>query len=161
MNHPAVLGPTAAVLALPFGPLGIECTAHHISALRFLSPGHAEMAPTSALAERAAHAVERWLADPHQPHGLPLAAQGTPYQNRVWAEIAAIPHGETRTYGTLAHRLASGPRAIGAACGANPFPLLVPCHRVVAQNGLGGFAGDADGHLIRVKQWLLRNEGVL
>lgn len=160
MNHPARLGRTEAVLTLPFGPLGIECTAEHVSALRFLPPDTREMSAISVLAERAAHAVQTWLDDPERPHALPLAAQGTLFQNRVWTAIAGIPRGRTQTYGSLADTLGSAPRAVGSACGANPFPLLVPCHRIVARNGLGGFAGDVDGHLIRVKQWLLQHEGV-
>lgn len=160
MNHPARLGRTEAVLALPFGPLGIECNDDHLTALRFLPLETPEMAPTSALAEHASKAVQAWLDDPEQPHALPLAAQGTAFQNRVWREIATIRSGETQTYGALASRLCSAARAVGGACGANPFPLLVPCHRVVARHGLGGFAGDVDGHLIRVKQWLLRHEGM-
>ena len=79
---------------------------------------------------------------------------------RVWAEIATIPSGKTHTYGQLAKSLKNAPRAVGQACGANPYPVVVPCHRVLAANGrLGGFAGHTDGFLLDVKRWLLAHEG--
>jgi methylated-DNA-[protein]-cysteine S-methyltransferase len=85
---------------------------------------------------------------------------GTPFQYRVWQELRSIPIGKTITYGMLAGRLRSGARAVGNACRCNPVPIVVPCHRVVASNGLGGFAGDSQGRLIAVKRWLLEHEGV-
>ena len=72
---------------------------------------------------------------------LPLAPAGSPFRTRVWAALRAIPYGETRPYGDLAAALGSAPRAIGQANGANPIPILIPCHRVVAGNGLGGYSG--------------------
>jgi methylated-DNA-[protein]-cysteine S-methyltransferase len=80
----------------------------------------------------------------------------------VWARIAAIPRGETRRYGELAAALASAPRAVGQACGANWYPLIIPCHRVTAAGGLGGFArrDEGDGFQTGVKRWLLAHEGV-
>jgi methylated-DNA-[protein]-cysteine S-methyltransferase len=73
---------------------------------------------------------------------LPLVPGGTPFRQRVWAAMRAIPPGETRSYLDLARLLGSAPRAVGQACGANPIPILIPCHRVVAANGaLGGFSG--------------------
>jgi methylated-DNA-[protein]-cysteine S-methyltransferase len=148
----------SAVLHLPFGPMGVICDDERITELVFLPPDTAERAPRNALAERAALALTRWIDDPQRPHGLPLALRGTPFQRRVWAAIDTIPRGHTRRYGDLAQALGSAARAVGGACGANPFPLLTPCHRVVGAKGLGGFARDTDGHLIRVKQWLLAHE---
>ena len=72
---------------------------------------------------------------------LPLAPAGSPFRARVWAALRTIPYGETRTYGDLAAALGSAARAIGQANGANPIPILIPCHRVVAGNGLGGYSG--------------------
>ncbi len=90
---------------------------------------------------------------------LPLAARGTDFQHRVWRALQAIPPGETRTYGDLARQLGTSARAIGGACRANPCLIAVPCHRVIAKNGLGGFAGDVSGRRLEVKRWLLRHEG--
>ena len=148
----------SAIIRLPFGPMGVLCDTDTVTDLVFLPPDTPEFAPRNALAERAAAALARWIDDPVRPHGLPLAVRGTPFQRRVWAAIDAIPRGHTRRYGELAHELGSAARAVGGACGANPFPLLTPCHRVVGAQGLGGFARDTDGYLIRVKQWLLQHE---
>jgi methylated-DNA-[protein]-cysteine S-methyltransferase len=76
----------------------------------------------------------------------------------VWRAIGAIRPGVTRTYGQIAVELGSAPRAVGQACGDNPLPLLIPCHRVVAADGPGGFAHSAAGFHQTVKQWLLAHE---
>lgn len=90
---------------------------------------------------------------------LSMKLRGTSFQRRVWAVLRTIPPGRTLTYGELASKLDTGARAIGGACRANPCPIVVPCHRVVAANGLGGFAGDITGRKLEVKRWLLRHEG--
>lgn len=87
--------------------------------------------------------------------------RGTPFQRRVWAELRTIPPGRTVSYGDLAGRLGTSARAVGGACRANPCPIVVPCHRVVGRDGLGGFAGDTSGRKLAVKRWLLRHEGNL
>ena len=90
--------------------------------------------------------------------GVKIAATGTPFQKRVWRELAKIKSGKTKTYGQIAKTLKSNARAVGMACGANPVPLLVPCHRVVrSDGGLGGYSG-GDG--VDTKAFLLRLEGV-
>ena len=90
---------------------------------------------------------------------LPLAARGTPFQQGVWKMMRAIPFGETATYGGMAMALGSGPRAVGMACGRNPLPIVVPCHRVLASGGKeGGFSG---GQGLPTKRKLLALEGVV
>lgn len=126
--------------------------------LRFLPPDAALRAPDNELAKRTAEAILRWLDDPRVAPDLPFAAHGTPFQRRVWQALTDIPPGATRTYGALARTLGSAPRAVGQACGANPFPLFVPCHRVTAATGIGGFANAKDGWLIEAKRWLLAHE---
>ncbi|PZP38478.1 MAG: cysteine methyltransferase, partial [Pseudomonas fluorescens] len=87
-----------------------------------------------------------------------LALQGTPFQQRVWQALLEIPQGQTMTYGQLATQLGTSPRALGGAVGANPIPVIIPCHRVMGQNGkLTGFS--APGGVI-TKQWLLNHEGI-
>lgn len=147
-----------AVLATPFGAFGIATDGCHITALTFLPPGTPARAPRSPLAQRAAQQIEVWLQDPATPFDLPLAPRGTPFQQRVWAAISAIPRGQVLTYGAMARTLGSAARAVGQACGANPYPLVVPCHRVVSTSGIGGFANARDGHLIVTKKWLLALE---
>ncbi|MEK9825754.1 MAG: methylated-DNA--[protein]-cysteine S-methyltransferase [Methylotenera sp.] len=111
------------------------------------------------LVMEACQQIMTYLQNPHQTFNIPLSQHGTTFQQRVWQAIAAIPCGQVRTYGELANAIGSGPRAVANACGANNLPLVVPCHRVVAQSGLGGFMQGQQGGL-RIKQWLLQHEGV-
>ncbi|ADH86371.1 methylated-DNA--[protein]-cysteine S-methyltransferase [Desulfurivibrio alkaliphilus] len=89
----------------------------------------------------------------------PFLLAGTPFQQRVWARLSLIPYGETCTYGEIGTALGNRhlARAVGAACGANPCPLLIPCHRVVAVNGPGGFSGGG----LAIKKKLLALEGTV
>lgn len=91
---------------------------------------------------------------------LPLAPQGTAFQRSVWHALTDIPLGETRTYGDIAKKLNSSPRAVGNACRKNPIQIIIPCHRVVSAKGLGGYAGETDGKQLNIKRWLLNHEGV-
>lgn len=103
--------------------------------------------------------IQRYLQQPNAQFSFPELTQGTAFQHRVWHAIAAIPVGEILTYSQLAENVGSGSRAVANACGANPLPIMIPCHRVVAKNGLGGFMqGQLNG--LQIKQWLLRHEGV-
>jgi methylated-DNA-[protein]-cysteine S-methyltransferase len=114
-----------AIVAAPGFRLGIRCDDDEIEEISFLEAG-AEMAPVSLLAAEAARQLSAYLRDPQFVFGLPLRPQGTPFQRRVWAGIASIPPGRTLSYGDLAKSLKSAPRAVGGACGANPYPLNVP-----------------------------------
>lgn len=143
---------------MPFGGFGVRADEDTIRELVFLPPGAPAVAPDSLLAERATTQLLAWLDDPDRPFDLPLAPRGTPFQQRVWSSIAAIPRGRLRTYGDIAGALNSAARAVGQACGANPFPLVIPCHRVVAASGLGGFANSTGGYLLDAKRWLLAFE---
>lgn len=148
-----------AVVAAPGFCLGLRCSEEEILALEYLEP-YPEAPPTNALAAEAVRQLRAYLADPDFIFGLPLRPSGTTFQRRVWAQIAAIPSHQTRSYGELAKALHNAPRAVGQACGANPFPLIVPCHRVIASGGgLGGFARQRGGFLLDVKRWLLAHEG--
>ncbi|MEK7323060.1 MAG: methylated-DNA--[protein]-cysteine S-methyltransferase [Pseudomonadota bacterium] len=126
--------------------------------VNFIDDGAPDQAPRTALGRRAAAQLRAYFADPRRPLDLPLALTGTPFQKRVWAALCAIPAGETRRYGELAELLGSGPRAVGGACRANPIPLFVPCHRVVAAGGAGGFMGRVEGPALALKHWLLQHE---
>lgn len=146
------------ILALPFGKFGVRTAGRAIDEMLFLPPDTAVRPAQTAFDTEIAARIERWLADPRTPLTLPLARRGTPFQQRVWQALCAIPAGEMRTYGELARALQTAPRALGQACGANPFPLAIPCHRVVSATGLGGFAHARDGYLLGAKRWLLSNE---
>ena len=91
---------------------------------------------------------------------IDLLPQGTTFQKTVWKELCNIPLGETCTYGEIAKRLHSSPRAVGNACRKNPIAIIIPCHRVVSANGIGGYAGQTQGEQLDIKRWLLNHEGV-
>ena len=149
-----------AIINAPGFALGVRCTDNEITGIEFLEPWPAQ-SPRTPLAIEAVRQLQAYLADPAFVFSLPLQPAGTTFQRRVWAEIAAIPLGRVDTYGQLAKNLKNAPRAVGQACGANPYPLVVPCHRVVAANsGLGGFNRQRGGFLLEVKRWLLRHEGI-
>lgn len=150
----------SAVLEAPFGAIGIRTEQDHLRELVYLPSSFTEQTPTDSLSERAALQIARYLADPDFQFDLPLASIGTDFQNRVWKTIAAIPRGQVLTYGEIARRVRSAPRAVGQACGANWFPVVIPCHRVTATGGLGGFGNSDDeaGFHLGVKRWLLAHE---
>ncbi|HEU0187059.1 MAG TPA: methylated-DNA--[protein]-cysteine S-methyltransferase [Gallionellaceae bacterium] len=147
-----------AVLTAPFGKLGIRCEGELLTGIDWLPPGHAELVPLTPFAQKVCAQLNEYFRDPDFRFTLPLRLAGTDRQQRVWRAMCAIPRGQTRQYGELARELASSPRAVGQACGANPIPIVVPCHRVVSKTGLGGFANHEDGYLLDIKRWLLAHE---
>jgi len=150
----------AAKFRAPFAVLGIRTSGGAVTGVDYLPLSERSAAPADAVAERACRQVERYLDDGEFRFNLSLAPAGTAFQRRVWDSLSAIPVGESRTYGELARRLRTAPRAIGGACGANPIALVIPCHRVVGTHGsLGGFMGVTDGDPIAIKRWLLTHEG--
>ena len=150
--------PYAAVLSAPTFAIGVCCNDDEITAIEYLEP-RTGIAPKTPLAKEAVRQLRAWLKDPRFEFGLPLAPAGTNFQRRVWEQISSIPAGQTKSYGEVAAAIHSGPRAVGNACGANPYPIVVPCHRVVGANrGLGGFARQRGGFLLDIKKWLLQHE---
>ena len=148
-----------AIVAAPGFSLGIRCNDDEVTGIEYLEP-QPDRAPVSPLAAEAVRQLRAYLDNPAAAFSLPLRPAGTPFQRRVWTQIDTIPAGETRTYGQLATALHNAPRAVGQACGANPYPIVTPCHRVIATGGgLGGFNRESGGFLLDVKRWLLRHEG--
>jgi methylated-DNA-[protein]-cysteine S-methyltransferase len=145
------------VVSTPIGDLTIFEEGGAIVALEF-GRAPAVAGKPSALLKRAARQLAEYFDDRRKTFDLPLKPAGTAFQRRVWARLAAIPYGKVETYGALANKLRSAPRAVGGACGANPIPILIPCHRVLGANGgLGGYSG-AGG--VATKRFLLAREGV-
>lgn len=142
-------------LASLIGRLTIDEKNGAIVAVRWADDPYGE--PTRLLIE-AGRQLEAYLGGRLKSFDLPLAAAGSPFEHRVWAAMCAIPYGQTRTYGELAQITDSGPRAVGRACGRNPIPIIVPCHRVLARGGMGGYSGGAG---LPTKQKLLTLEGAI
>lgn len=110
---------------------------------------------------RARHLVDElqcYLNHPAHVFDLLFVPSGTPFQLRVWRALLGISAGQTLNYGDLATQLKTAPRAVGQACGSNPLPLVIPCHRVVSAAGLGGFMHAANGAPLDIKAWLLKHE---
>jgi methylated-DNA-[protein]-cysteine S-methyltransferase len=126
--------------------------------IRYLPLSSKSISPRNPLAVLAAEQLEAYLANPDARFDLPLALEGTPFQLKLWRALCEIPRGKTRTYGDLARELEGEARAVGQACGDNRLPVVIPCHRVVAADGIGGFAHSTGGYLLEAKRWLLAHE---
>jgi methylated-DNA-[protein]-cysteine S-methyltransferase len=159
-HAPTLLPAYDAKLPTPVAVLGIRTAGAMLTDIEYLPPGVATLAPLNKLAAETCRQLERYFDDPDYPFALPFAFSGTPFRQRVWRAICAIPRGKTHTYAEVARRLGSAPRPVGGACGANRIPLVIPCHRVVGSAGIGGFMNARAGMPISIKQWLLRHERV-
>ena len=147
-----------AKLQTPFGVLGIRCEAEALTGIEFLASGAATQPPRNTLAQTVCEQLTAYFADANFHFDLPLKLNGTVHRSKVWQAMSTIPRGQTRSYGDLAVQLQSSPRAVGQACGANPIPIIIPCHRVVSKAGTGGFMHQRDGNALDIKRWLLAHE---
>lgn len=147
-----------AIFAAPFGMLGIRCTDEALLGIEFLPANIRALSPRNALAQKVCAQLEAYFVNADYCFELPLKLQGTEHQRKVWQAMCAIPRGQTKTYGELAAQIGSSARAVGQACGNNPLPIVVPCHRVVSKMGLGGFMHRADVGALDIKRWLLAHE---
>ena len=148
-----------AIIKSPIGYIGIVAEGDSVSGISLNIEAGREHTPREGVAADAAKALKDYFRSGEWPVGISLHEKGTPFQKRVWKQLRSIRPGEALTYGDIARRLHSGPRAVGQACRAHPCPLFTPCHRVVAASGTGGFSGEVDGAWPRMKTWLLRHEG--
>lgn len=147
-----------AVMHTPFGALGLQDDGEALCRIDFLPAGVAPQAAGTALCGEAVRQLQAYLDAPGFCFSLPLRAVGSAFQLRVWDELCRIPSGERLSYGELAARVGSVARAVGGACGRNPLPIVIPCHRVVAAHGMGGFNRATDGTMLEIKHWLLNHE---
>jgi methylated-DNA-[protein]-cysteine S-methyltransferase len=147
-----------AVIAAPFGRIGISLRGETLIDVSFLPASTALVKPKTAAAKRMCAQLHSYLQDPATPLRMPLAIDGTPFQLRVWRALQRVPAGKPVSYGALARELKTSARAIGNACRRNPVPIVVPCHRVVAVGGDGGFMGKRSGRALEIKRWLLEHE---
>jgi len=142
-------------LPSPVGQLTIDEEDDAIVAIRWAD---APAGNGSPLLTEAARQLDAYFSGKLSHFDLPLAPAGSAFEARVWSAMQLIPYGETRSYGDLASAVGSAPRPVGRACGRNPIPIVIPCHRVLARGGLGGYSG-AGG--LATKQRLLALEGAL
>lgn len=163
-HHRHVADILVAKVASPLGSLLVYTDAKGLVALDFPGPDAAAGSAVVPLKARdtlqaAARALDDYFSEGKPlPRTLKSALDGTAFQKKVWAAIEKIPLGKTKSYAEIAAQIGhpGASRAVGSACGANPLPLFVPCHRVLAANGkIGGFSGG-----LAVKRLLLRHEGV-
>ncbi len=145
---------------MPFGVFAVHCDDFAILETRYLPPQTAALPPQTALAAEAARQLRAYWKNPRRfIFELPLLAAPTAHQRKTRAAMLQIAGGEVRTYGEIAAQINSSARAVGGACRANAMALIVPCHRIVAADGLGGFMSERRGvHSTKIKQTLLRHE---
>jgi len=140
-------------------PLGRLTLFEEGGAITALVWGGKSAGDPSRLLTDAKRQLTAYFAGKRKTFALPLAPEGSVTERRIWALMAEIPYGQTRSYGELARELELSPRTIGRACARNPLPILLPCHRVVAADGdLGGYSGEGG---VETKRKLLQLEGAL
>lgn len=148
--------PGYATLPSPVGRLALRTSGETVTALDWVADTDTAQ-PETELQREAARQLNAYFAGDLQRFDLPLAPEGTEHQKKVWAEMSRIPYGGLATYGELARAIGSAARAVGTACGRNPIPIIVPCHRVVATGGgIGGYSGRGG---LDTKRVLLNLEG--
>ena len=146
------------IVEFPKFKVGVKTRDERVVELRYLPSSTPTLAPKNALAQRTANQLERYRDNPDATFDLPLLVEGSELQRGVWDAMCAIPRGKTRTYGELAKDLGADARDIGQCCGDNKLPIVIPCHRVVAADGIGGFGHATGGYLLEAKRWLLMHE---
>ena len=144
----------------PFTQLKLYFSDTALVELDFEAEPDSDSKPLTDLMLQARLQLQAYAQSASEQLDLPLKPAGTVFQQRVWTVLRSIPAGQVRTYGEIARELGSSARAVGNACRANPIPLFIPCHRVVAKSGIGGFAGQTAGRELAIKTALLRHEGV-
>lgn len=146
----------ACVLGSPVGHIQVTESDGAITELTWTDA--AATPPSTPILRDAAKQLSEYFAGRLTAFALPLAPEGTEHQQKVWTAMTRIPSGASRTYGDLAHEIGSSARAVGTACGKNPIPIIVPCHRILAAGGgIGGYSGRGG---VETKRQLLNLEGV-
>jgi methylated-DNA-[protein]-cysteine S-methyltransferase len=149
-----------AVISTPIEgvKLGINTSNGVLNNLDFINPRYPDYAPRDSFILQVIAQIGAYFRNPLYCFSLPFETHGTSFQVRVWRALQQIPSGNSWSYGQVASCLDTSPRAVGGACRANPLPIVIPCHRVVAATGIGGFSGQTVGDRVMIKQWLLSHE---
>jgi methylated-DNA-[protein]-cysteine S-methyltransferase len=149
-----------ASIKTPFAHLALVLDDDELVAIDFISVNAKEIHPETAQAKDIVRQIKAYCQHSARKFDVKLRLQGTAFQKSVWREMQKIPSGKVKTYGELAKILNTSPRAVGNACRKNPVPLIVPCHRIVAAGGIGGYAGTTSGRVHNIKRELLQHEGL-
>ena len=149
------------VVTTSIGNLGLHIIAETLCAIRYLPEDARPDRHVNGLAADVLKQINVYLKDPKWQFDIPYVLEGTPFQKQIWQKLTTIPYGKTCFYSDIARDLGTGPRAVGGACRNNPIPIIVPCHRVLAKSGIGGYDGDWGGGKVNIKSHLLRHEGVV
>ena len=147
------------IVSSPLGKIKLVVFDAKLHSLEFVNSTHDTQAANDPISKNIANELHEYFQNSRTNFMSAIELCGTPFQQKVWRALQAIPSGKTITYGELAKKLSSSPRAIGQACRTNPIPIIVPCHRVVAKSNLGGYSGQRSGNKLAIKQWLLKHEG--
>jgi methylated-DNA-[protein]-cysteine S-methyltransferase len=147
-----------AIINAPFGQLRLTAVHDSLTGIEFLLKPHSLKKAVTPLLQETEAQLNAYFNDPRHQFALPIKLNGTNFQQHVWDALCDIPAGAPLTYGQLAKKLATAPRAVGGACGTNPIPIIVPCHRVVSASGLGGFMQTRYLGSLKIKSWLLEHE---
>ena len=152
----------AVIFTSDIATIGLQFSGSKLIKVDYLN-NKTQQAATTKLAEAVKNKIEKYLNPQSKTKNINVDVQlnVTVFQENVLKQLLLIPYGETRTYGEIAKILKTSPRAVGNACRNNPVPIIIPCHRVVAANGIGGYAGETEGGLLDIKYRLLHLEGVV
>jgi methylated-DNA-[protein]-cysteine S-methyltransferase len=143
-----------------FAHLALVLDKDELVAIDFIAASASEIRPETEQAKKVVQQIRAYCQRSAHSFEVKLRLQGTAFQQSVWCELQKIPFGKVKTYGELAKILNTSARAVGNACRRNPVPLIVPCHRIVAATGIGGYAGRTSGDVHNIKRELLQHEGL-
>jgi methylated-DNA-[protein]-cysteine S-methyltransferase len=149
-----------ASVKTPFAHLALVLKDDVLVSIDFLQHNEKEILPKSAAAKKIVRQIKAYCKHAANEFDVKLELQGTDFQKKVWRELQKVPFGKVKTYGDLAKKLHTSARAVGNACRRNPVPLIVPCHRIVAASGIGGYSGTTSGAIHSIKRELLDHEGI-
>ena len=149
----------SAIIPTPIGNVGVVIYHNKLSFIKTLVESFKLISPQNVCAKQVvAQLNEYFFHDPKHYFDLPIYLTGTELQKKTWLSLNTIMPGSTITYSELAKQMDTHPRAIGNTCRHNPIPIILPCHRVIAKNSLGGYCGKTSGKYLTIKQWLLEHE---
>lgn len=157
-NNFRIISEIMAIITSPIGNMQITTTKKHLIGVELLANSKKPTLPKDLISKKVQSQILAYFKNSKHVFDLPIKVSGTAFQKKVWRELQKIPVGKTLTYGDLAKKLKTSPRAIGNACHANCTPIIIPCHRVVSKTGLGGFSGKTNGRFLNIKKFLLSHE---